>query len=186
MYTFRIEQPRREYATCDDFCSVLAEDLRPLYLLAFLLTGSHAEAEQCFVATIDDCVGAKSVFKGWERSWSRRCLILNAIRIVFRASADGRGGPPAYGAVEVESQQRFAIIGLIGITPPLQRFVFVMSVLERYSIHECALLLGCTVRDVVEAQVRALTQLSEFSPASAIIHEPNRQLNILTQAHAES
>jgi hypothetical protein len=30
------------------------------------------------------------------------------------------------------------------------RFVFVMSVLEHYSEHDCALLLGCSVRDIRE------------------------------------
>ena len=35
----------------------------------------------------------------------------------------------------------------------------VMSVLERYSQREDALLLGCTVQDVVEAQFQALMQL---------------------------
>jgi DNA-directed RNA polymerase specialized sigma24 family protein len=41
------------------------------------------------------------------------------------------------------------------------RFVFVMSVLERYSEHECALLLGCTPPDVREARTRALQHISE-------------------------
>ena len=35
-----------------------------------------------------------------------------------------------------------------------ERFVFVMSVLERYSEHDCALLLGCTRRQVNEARER--------------------------------
>src|ERR1700731_1442841 len=82
--------PLLAYATCADFCGILAKNLRPLYLLAFLLTGNHTEAEQCFVATIEDCIGAKSVFKGWENSWSKRCLIINAIRRVFVRHAKAR------------------------------------------------------------------------------------------------
>jgi hypothetical protein len=36
-----------------DFCRVLEQELKPLYLLAFLLTANHRTAEQCFVATVD-------------------------------------------------------------------------------------------------------------------------------------
>jgi DNA-directed RNA polymerase specialized sigma24 family protein len=43
--------------------------------------------------------------------------------------------------------------------PSFERFVFVMSVLEHYSNQECSLLLGCTRRDVIAAQTRALQQI---------------------------
>lgn len=39
---------------------------------------------------------------------------------------------------------------------PLMRFAFVMSVLERYSEHECYRLLNCTVPDVIDARSQAL------------------------------
>jgi hypothetical protein len=39
---------------------------------------------------------------------------------------------------------------------PLERFVFVMSVLERYSDRECSLLLYCMVKDVIDARSRSL------------------------------
>jgi len=39
---------------------------------------------------------------------------------------------------------------------PLDRFVFVMSVLEGYADRECSALLGCTPAEVVEARIRAL------------------------------
>jgi DNA-directed RNA polymerase specialized sigma24 family protein len=37
-----------------------------------------------------------------------------------------------------------------------ERFVFVLSVLEHYSQHDCALLLGSSVPEVREAHIRAL------------------------------
>ena len=40
-----------------------------------------------------------------------------------------------------------------------ERFVFVMSVLEHYSEHECALLLACSPREVRAAQGRAFSKL---------------------------
>jgi hypothetical protein len=41
------------------------------------------------------------------------------------------------------------------------RFVFVMSVLEHYSEHDCALLLRCSVREIWEGRTRALKELAD-------------------------
>ena len=41
----------------------------------------------------------------------------------------------------------------------LERFVFVMSVLERYSDNDCSILLGCTRRDIAIIRARAMQQL---------------------------
>ena len=46
--------------------------------------------------------------------------------------------------------------------PLFDRFVFVMSVLERYSDHECAVLLGCSRTDILPARIRTLQQISRF------------------------
>jgi DNA-directed RNA polymerase specialized sigma24 family protein len=43
---------------------------------------------------------------------------------------------------------------------PFVRFVFAMSVLERYSDRDCALLLDCSCADVVAARIRAFQQIS--------------------------
>jgi len=137
--------------------------MKPLYLLAFLLTGRHAVAERCFLATLDDCIRPNRVFKGWERSWSKRCLISNAIHLVFSGPAESGGKPDSWSGVDVESGECSGLNALTGLTPPLQRFVLVMSVLEKYSERECALLLRCALRDVAEARVHGLQQLSSFN-----------------------
>jgi DNA-directed RNA polymerase specialized sigma24 family protein len=152
------------YATEADFCKDLAEGLKPLYLLAFLLTGRHIEAERCFTATVEDALGAHGVFKGWERSWSKRCLITHAIRVVFSGAPEKGVGPDSCSEFDRESTERSVVNAIAGLVPPLQRFVFVMSVLEKYSDHECALLLGCTPRRVLEARNHALGQLSGVNP----------------------
>jgi len=156
-------QPDTEYATCADFCETLAKNLKPLYLLAFLLTGRHTQAEQCFLATLQDCVSVNCVFKGWERPWSKRCLIINAVRLVFCGPAESGGEPDPWCEVDIESRGCSAVNALTRLAPPLQRFVFVMSVLEGCSEHECALLLGRTPREVVEARTHALRQLSRLN-----------------------
>ena len=44
-----------------------------------------------------------------------------------------------------------------------ERFVFIMSVLEHYSAHDCALLLDCPAREIREARTRALKELLNSS-----------------------
>ena len=48
--------------------------------------------------------------------------------------------------------------------------VFVMSVLERYSDRECALLLGCSCTDILPARIRALQQISTWGEESYPSH----------------
>jgi len=167
MYRFRSKadlRPRSGYATRSDFCESLAHDAQPLYLLAFLLTGSHPDAEQCFIATVEDALRAIDVLKGWESSWSKRCLIVNAVRCVFPGPTESMRKPHGRSGV-VESGARCTINSVARLSPPIQRFVFVISVLERYSEHECALLLGLSPREVVEARIHALWQLSGVGSA---------------------
>jgi DNA-directed RNA polymerase specialized sigma24 family protein len=52
-----------------------------------------------------------------------------------------------------------AEIAAVARLEPFERFVYVMTVLERYSDHECSILLGCARRDVLAARTRALQQL---------------------------
>jgi hypothetical protein len=42
---------------------------------------------------------------------------------------------------------------------PVERFVFVMSVLEHYSDHDCSILLGCARRDIITMRARATQRL---------------------------
>jgi hypothetical protein len=43
--------------------------------------------------------------------------------------------------------------------PAFERFVFVVSVLEGYSVENCSLLLGCARADVIAARTRAFRSL---------------------------
>jgi len=38
---------RADYANRADFCEVFEKEMKPLYLLAFLLTADHKQAELC-------------------------------------------------------------------------------------------------------------------------------------------
>jgi hypothetical protein len=151
------------FATGEDFIEVFQDDMNGLYQLSFLLTADHEKAEKCFVAGIEDCVKENRVFREWARSWAKRIIVANAIReLKPRPSLPGS---PASAAVFSHSEEtsgpggHFDVDAVLGLGD-FERFVFVMSVLENYSPHECALLLGCSVLDIRQARLHALEELA--------------------------
>jgi DNA-directed RNA polymerase specialized sigma24 family protein len=150
------------YATCSDFCSYFLNHLQGLYLLAFLLTGSHAHAEECLGITMEECAAEATVFKGWECTWSRRRFVINATHLVLRGRCERTGKSDSW-ELGADSRRRQAISAVTNLEPPILRFVFVMCVLERYSVHECALLLERSPREAIRLRIRAFRQLSRSS-----------------------
>ncbi len=166
---FVTEQPKSkidfhaDYATRADFCELLERDLKQFYLLAFLLTANHKKAEQCFAATIEEALKEQAVFKDWACSWIKRSLIKNAIGIISPTSTRGGEDRESWSTGRRRMGQRRTEggdeIDTVTQLPPLERFVFVMSVLERYSPWECAGLLGCGTKNVVESRMQAWRRL---------------------------
>lgn len=157
------------YATSDDFCRIFEDQMNSLYLLSLLLTADHQKAKQCFVAGLENAREGTPVFREWANCWARRSIMQNAIRLCSlpRSEKNGAWCAPVTdfrdGAFPSEQPQIIAILEL----PSLERFVFVMSVLEGYSNQECSLLLGCSRREVVGAQTRALQQIASGIQSSA-------------------
>ena len=149
------------YASSGDFQRIFHEDMNGLYLLSFLLTANHEKAEQCFVSGLEDAVNGNRVFREWARSWARRVIIKNAVKVINPRPVDGS----AYSSpVSVNSngktlpaEHQVEIAAVLGLEP-FERFVYVMTVLEGYSDQDCSLLLGCARRDVLAARSRALQQ----------------------------
>ena len=73
------------YASQDEFCQIFADDENALYLLSLLLTADGSKAEKCFVAGLEDSIQGNPVFKEWARSWSKRMIVKNAIRMISPA-----------------------------------------------------------------------------------------------------
>jgi DNA-directed RNA polymerase specialized sigma24 family protein len=164
MFRFRkpeIENFRADYAKHADFCEVFEKDIKRLYLLAFLLTADHKQAEQCFVLTVEEAFKEPTVFKEWARSWVNRTLIEKAIEIVAPLSHRPNERPGLCGAGQEKSEQDK--INAVTRLASLERFVFVMSILERYSDRDCALLLGCNPNKVSPTRRKALRQLADFA-----------------------
>lgn len=140
------------YATSADFCRIFQQDMNRLYLMAFLLTGNRSAAEECFVRGLDDAGAGNPVFKEWARSWARRTIIQKAIEMV---QPHPTRTEMVVGHSETDREEIARIVEL----PAFERFVFVMSVLERNSDQECSLLLGCTRGEVSAARIRVLRQM---------------------------
>lgn len=154
----KIEHFRADYAQPTDYCDVFEREMKSLYLLAFLLTANHQEAEECFVSTIETGCGEKSIFKAWTKSWIKRCLIQKAIHVVFSRSVCDRQRS-LWGGDSCETRLRDMVNAVTGLEV-LERFVFVMSILEGYSVRECSLLLHCKGENVVQLRMRASTKLA--------------------------
>jgi hypothetical protein len=150
------------YAIGADFCRIFTQDMDSLYLLSFLLTADREKAEECFASGLEDSVTSNRVFKEWARSWAQRTVIRNAIRMIeptpdrtrektSHSTMDGGAG------AKLEGNPSLVSVLALGA---FERFVFVMSVLERYSDQDCSILLRCSRRDVVRARSRAVERIA--------------------------
>jgi hypothetical protein len=173
------------YASCEDFCRVFDEEMNSVYQLAFLLTADREQAEQCFVSGLEDAVEGNPVFKEWARSWARRAVILNAMRLINPRPAEGNGRRRSSSdsvnnsGNALPAEQQAEVAAVLGLEP-FERFVYVITVLERYSDQECSVLLGYTRRDVLAARTRAFQQIASAmemhyqQPRNAGLAKPDR------------
>lgn len=187
--------PGSDYATHEDFCKVFDSEIKPLYLLAYLLTANHEAAEKCFVLTVEEGFEQRNVFKGWVRSWVKHRLVKNAIRMMFHESP--RMSRPPEHLIAVQDGPLADLIEGVTRLPLLDRFVFVLSVLERYSTQKCSVLLKCSGDRVVQARAAAANQLSlQFHPVSreqsntvfparVLAWQPTAEINLRSAALTE-
>lgn len=160
---------RVDYAMPADFCQIFDGHLDDLYTLSFLLTADHEKAGQCFVTGLEDCLQGNPVFREWAQSWARRTVVKNAIRMMspLRMQAET--------ATRITERLFEADTPTAAITSlqPFDRFVYVLSVLERYSGGECSILLDCKVEKVADARKRAVQRIASMgssnSPAETIL-----------------
>jgi len=149
-----------------DVCELFTEEMHSLYLLAFLLVADQAQAEQCLIAVMGDGVEGIRDFLDWASAPARIAIVRHAIRMI-RPTPSGMAYQTSASLNQTSPSERnkpFAAIASLG---SFERFVFVMSVLERRSDDACATLLACTRREVVMGrelaeQVLAISEL-EFS-----------------------
>jgi len=135
-----------------------------MHFLSFLLTADLAKAEECFVSGLDDCGRGSYVFRNWARSWARRTIIQNAVRMLAPLANRSAVIAVPSGTLNCKFARTLeadaTIASILGLED-FERFVFVMSVLERYSDQDCAVLLGCSRQDVREARMQAFLHVAE-------------------------
>jgi hypothetical protein len=174
-----------EYATSSDFCRIYLEQMNSLYLLSILLTADPQRAEQCFLSGFEDCLRNPYVFNEWAHLWARRSIILHAIRLSCpRPHDENKLNEARLSLVneniptEVRAYPNFARILRLN---PFERFIFVMSILEKYSVHECSLLLGCLRRDVIEARSAAIRHLATL--VAVVETEPETEVTAFAEVN---
>jgi hypothetical protein len=154
-----------EHASSANFYDVFVSYMNKLYLTAYLLTGDGDMAERCFVAATDTCVNGASVCKGWAQSWARRAIIKNAIKMVS-PDPDDHYNNLGHNHRSVYRWERGELLHNVLDLCPFERFVFVMSVLERLSVQDCSLLLGATRVAIAKGRQSAIEHLAEICDSS--------------------
>ena len=165
---------RCEYAREEEFVGVFDSERKGLQRLAILLTANSEAAKRCLSRAFQECIANNSVSKEWVVSWTRRMVIRNAISLVMGTggrSFVNTNGDADDGFVAFSPDDSLGAIAAsesILDLPEFERFVFVICVLERYSIHDCALLLGKSPRDISEARQRVGNQVGQIDGLSNI------------------
>jgi hypothetical protein len=160
---------RCEYARKEEFVSLFERERVSLQKLALLLTAKPEAAKRCLILAFGECIASSSVSKEWVLSWTRRVVIRNAISLVIgsggqsfvNSNDDADNGliaffPDDSPGATAESESIFDL-------PEFDRFVFVICILERYSMHDCALLLGRSPRDIDAVRRRVINQAAQVS-----------------------
>jgi DNA-directed RNA polymerase specialized sigma24 family protein len=154
------------YTTMDDFQRLFATEMSDLFRLSLSLTADAEKAESCLIFAMRECFGsANGISKRWARNWARRVVIRNAIRLVLGEQSAIPDEVPNETGSDIHLQPNEYRIAALRESPAIldmpdfDRLVFVICVLERYSILDCALLLKRSPKDVVEARRRAIDQV---------------------------
>jgi hypothetical protein len=97
----------------------------------------------------------------WARWWARRAILKHAIQMIMpeREHTNSLSFISLKGAVRSGKNNLFAAIVALHA---FERFVFVMSVLERQSDEDCSSLLGCSRRDITIARTLAIQCLADI------------------------
>jgi hypothetical protein len=161
------EGSKNAYAISDDYRRLFAEEAQSLHLLSLLLTADPEKTAQCIVSGLDECMDSNTVFQEWARSWVRRIIIRNAIRMISPHPGSSRSdvslrdssGERNHSRIVLQNSRFAGVLAL----EDFERFVYVLSVLEGYPDREIAVLMVISTREVQEARLRALLRIGECS-----------------------
>ena len=161
-------QPDRwanDHASPDDVRRVFVEHVSSLYKLSFLLTGNRDDAERCFMAAIDDTFDVIRVRipRHSVQSRAKRAIVEQAVRVLKPRPQQKSNGTSILSNIsdrDYLSSGRQAVIHRVLSLRVFERFVFVLCLLERHTVEECAELLDCNVQEVLGGRMRALVSIA--------------------------
>jgi hypothetical protein len=159
------------YAAAADFGEVFTEEMHSLYLLSFLLTGDKDKAEQCFIGALGECLEGMSAFMEWAHLWARRAIIRQAIRMIKPAPEHPDHSPLVRVKTAAAPSSNNNILTAIVSLCAFERFVFVMSILERLSDEDCLSFLRCSRRELALARELAVRSLATTDTGGDYLHE---------------
>jgi DNA-directed RNA polymerase specialized sigma24 family protein len=149
---------KNDYANADDFQSLFLDKMSQLYQLAFLLTGRHELAQESIISGLEASCQSNSVFREWTLHWAKRVVIKRAIHLVDPVPQ--QSSAPSFHLFQQISEPAALTIDQILSLPDFERFVLVMSVLERYSDKDISLLLNCLPQQVEQARVAVFEEIA--------------------------
>jgi hypothetical protein len=149
------------FATFEDFGQLFAKEMTKLFWLAMDLTADTDRAETCLILAMRDCFQKNSLAKHRVHTWARRMVIRNAMRLVLGIENEilceaGLDFPLQPREFPIDPLRDSVAIRNLS---ELDRLAFVICVVERYSILDCALLLRKAPQEVHDAIVRATNQV---------------------------
>jgi hypothetical protein len=159
------------YAAAADFGEVFTEEMHSLYLLSFLLTADKDSAERCFIDALGECLEGMGAFMEWARLRARRATIRQAIRMIKPAPEDTDLSSPIRIKETVVDSPNNSLLAAIISLGAFERFVFVMSVLERLSDGDCLSLLRCSRRELDIARELAVRFLATTDTGNDHLHQ---------------
>lgn len=154
------------YARKAEFAHAFESDRSNLKLLALLLAGNTEAADLCLSRALQECTASGFVSSEWVVPWARRAVIRSAIECVRASRSEPVSEDARQALINSRLTESSAPVNGILNLPQLDRFVFVICVLEHYPIQDCALLLGKPPRIIFDV----LQRIGKHS-------EPFRNLN---------
>lgn len=148
-------------ATPKDYQQMFVAEMTNLFRLSLDLTGDVEKAKKCLILAMRDCFEKSAVSKKSARLWARRMVVRNAVCLVLGTANDIQSETGSDLHLQPSEYQIEALRGSVVIQnlPDFDRLVFVICVLERYSILDCALLLRRSPKDVDDARVRSANRV---------------------------
>jgi hypothetical protein len=152
----------------------LARGASDLYWLGYLLTGDSEQAAQAFSSALEFEDAANPVFRGFMVSWARKLVVASALATMtakLRASAlrverselsdsPQHAGLPPPGWISSRSLGGPELERALLAIDVFPRCALLLTIFEKLSIHDAALLLNSGEPLLRKAQARALIDLT--------------------------